>query len=121
MHVCLQPGCPEPVDVRCWCLEHLHHCDDLECEHNAHRCEDPIHYCDTHREMSVEELDEELTNRQRFSRRIMEQIAEFRAEKQQLADAGELSEAHAELIDAEIESLRLRSNDVPEDDDPSDL
>ncbi len=105
---CAQPGCPVAVDAfGCWCFEHMRHCPDSNCEHGAHVCEADVHFCDDHAEMGAEGRDAELADMQR----IVRQIEELRAEKQRLADAGELSEAHGELLDAQIEGLKLRRYD----------
>lgn len=47
--MCFVHGCPEVVAATdCWCWEHLAHCDEIGCDHGAHWCEAPIHYCDDH-------------------------------------------------------------------------
>ncbi len=36
----------------CWCWEHLEHChgtDDIDCQHPAHDCHEPVHFCERHR------------------------------------------------------------------------
>jgi hypothetical protein len=47
--VCQEPGCPTliPAD-RCWCYEHLTVCNEPTCEHGAHLCSEPAHFCEHH-------------------------------------------------------------------------
>lgn len=46
---CLEPDCPELVLVGgCWCWEHINVCADVGCPHPAHRCEEPVHFCERH-------------------------------------------------------------------------
>jgi hypothetical protein len=52
---CWEPGCGELIEGgSCWCLEHLDTgCTGeldtgADCEHPAHCCQEPIHYCQAH-------------------------------------------------------------------------
>ncbi len=49
---CRTPGCPKLLPATCWCREHLYECGDheqIECQHPAHVCDSPDHYCEKHR------------------------------------------------------------------------
>jgi hypothetical protein len=100
------------IDVSgCWCFEHLRHCPDASCAHGAHLCESVVHYCHHHAEMGMEGRDADLAGKWR----VDGEIAALQDEKQRLAGAGELTEAHGELIDLQIEGLRLRRSDPGDD------
>ncbi len=49
--VCFKPGCGNVVAIGgCWCWEHLEVCHEaeIECEHPAHLCGAPVHFCELH-------------------------------------------------------------------------
>lgn len=48
--VCIHTACPEVIPVgSCWCWEHIDVCDKPDCGHPAHGCEEPVHFCEAHR------------------------------------------------------------------------